>query len=191
MLTENDKPGSIDHFLFKLFYHVTNPEDLKTLNDDFIEKQLIELKNLYVLSSENNQRIIDSKIEVEQVRFRLIRLLNINNKLESFFDKLIENKPSNEAIIEITNFFDMDKPAKFTGRLDELQKIKESFETYQFVFIYGRSGTGKSILASKFTYLIKEQKPDYIIRWIDAKSLKQCFMDLAADDLKIDKKNIS
>jgi Tfp pilus assembly protein PilF len=184
----NNIPGSVDHFLFNLFYHATNLEVLKALNNDFIEKQLIKLKNLYALSIENNQRIIDSKMEVEQVRFRLIRLLNIDKKLESFLDKLIGNKPSNEAVIEITNVFDVVKPANFTGRLDELHKIEKSFETYQFVYIYGRSGTGKSTLASKFTYSIKEQKPDYIIRWIDAKSLKQCFMDLAADDLRIDNK---
>lgn len=184
----NNKPGSIDNLLHNLSINTSSIEDFKPLNNNFIEIQLFNLRNLYDLSLENNQIIINSRIEVDHVRFRLIRLLNIEKNLQTFLYKLIGNKCSNKEDIEIADVFDVVKRANFAGRLDELEKIKKSFEVFQFVYIYGKSGTGKSTLESEFTYLIKKENPEYIIRWIEANSLKKCFMDLAADDLKIDNK---
>ena len=42
----NKNEGSIDQFLFNLFYYVKDINDLKDLNDSFIEKQLFELTKL-------------------------------------------------------------------------------------------------------------------------------------------------
>jgi len=179
----NNKPGSIDNLLHNLSINASGQEDLKPLNNDFIEKQLLNLRKLYDLNLENHQIIINSRIEVDHVRFRLIRLLNIDKKLETFLYKLIGNKSSS---VKITNVLS-DFPKIFTSRSEELEKINESLDNCQFVYIYGRSGTGKTTLASKYTYLLRDEKPDYIIRWIDANKLKQCFMSLA-EELNIDNK---
>jgi len=179
---------NVDYFLNKLI-----DINLNDLNDQLIKSQLKELKSSFSIETKLNERkkIVSDTLTISKIKEIMIRLLDVSNEsiekylqsVENLNTRLLGNKSSN---VKITNILS-DFPKIFTGRLDELVKIKESLVNCQFVYIYGRSGTGKTTLASKYTYLLQEEKPDYIIRWIDANNLKQCFMNLA-EELNIDYK---
>jgi tetratricopeptide (TPR) repeat protein len=177
---------NVDYFLNKLI-----DINLDNLNDQLIKSQLKELKSSFSIETKLNDKIkiFSDTLNISKIKEIMIRLLDVSNEsIEKYLQsvqnlKLFENKTS---IGKITNVLS-DRPKIFTGRSDELEKIKESLNNCQYVYIYGRSGTGKTTLASKYTYLLEEEKRDYIIRWIDANKLKQCFMNLA-EELKIDNK---
>jgi len=65
-----------------------------------------------------------------------------------------------------------------------LQKIDESFKTHQYVYIYGRSGVGKTTLALRYAYNIKDHQNQRII-WINNISLFNSLKNLAKN-IKID-----
>jgi tetratricopeptide (TPR) repeat protein len=173
---------NVDYFLNKLI-----DINLNDLNDQLIKSQLKELKSSFSIETKLNERkkIVSDTLTISKIKEIMIRLSDVSNESIEKYLQSVENlnKSSN---IKITNILS-DFPKIFTGRSEELKKIKESLDNCQFVYIYGRSGTGKTTLASKYTYLLQEKKPDYIIRWIDANKLKQCFMNLA-EELNIDNK---
>jgi Tfp pilus assembly protein PilF/energy-coupling factor transporter ATP-binding protein EcfA2 len=187
-LNLNNNNLNVDYFLNKL-----KDINLDNLDDQLIKLQLKELKSSFrkEINLNDKIKIVSDKLNILKIKEIMIRLLDVSNKTtkeylqsdQNLNIRLLENKSSN---IKITNILS-DFPKIFTGRSEELEKIKESLDNCQFVYIYGRSGTGKTTLASKYTYLLKNEKPDYIIRWIDANNLKQCFMNLA-EELNIDNK---
>jgi Tfp pilus assembly protein PilF/energy-coupling factor transporter ATP-binding protein EcfA2 len=187
-LNLNSNNLNVDYFLNKLI-----DINLDNLNDQLIKSQLKELKSSFRKEINLNDiiKIVSDKLNILKIKEIMIRLLDVSNKTtkeylqsdQNLNIKLLENKKS---IVDITNILS-DFPKIFTGRSDELGKIKESLNNFQFVYIYGRSGSGKTALASKYTYLLKNEKQDYIIRWIDASNIKQSFMNLA-EELKIDNK---
>jgi tetratricopeptide (TPR) repeat protein len=183
----NKNEGSIDQFLFNLFYYVKDINDLKDLNDSFIEKQLFELTKLYQLDSNKNKTVIKSTlIEIELIRYRLERLLKINKDLKSFLHKLIGLKRSNDDLIYLGNADENSPDLYFIGRINELNKIEEIFKTNQFVYIHGRSGCGKTQLAIKYSKIAREK--NYITRWIRNKEIYQSCIELA-EELKINISN--
>jgi tetratricopeptide (TPR) repeat protein len=180
---------NVDYFLNKLI-----DINLNNLNDQLIKSQLKELKSSFSIETKLNERkkIVSDTLTISKIKEIMNRLLDVSNEsIEKYFQNLnpwtLGNKSSN---IKITNVLS-DRPKIFTGRSKELEKINESLKSCQYVYIYGRSGTGKTTLASKYTYLLHEnllnEKQDHIIRWIDANNLKQCFMNLA-EELNIDYK---
>jgi tetratricopeptide (TPR) repeat protein len=184
-LNLNSNNLNVDYFLNKLI-----DINLENLNDQLIKSQLKELKSSFrkEINLNDKIKIVSDKLNILKIKEILIRLLDVSNEpikeyLQSDQNLNIKNKKS---IVDLTNILS-DFPKIFTGRSDELEKIKESLNNFQFVYIYGRSGSGKTTLASKYTYLLKNEKQDYIIRWIDANNLKQSFMNLA-EELKIDNK---
>ncbi len=94
----DEKKGSIDHFLWNLYYYGKENKVLNNLKNKLIEKQLFDLRQLYEIdSSEKFETIITSKqldenkIEIESIRFRLDRLLKIYKDLKALFkEKLSE-----------------------------------------------------------------------------------------------------
>jgi tetratricopeptide (TPR) repeat protein len=187
-LNLNNNNLNVDYFLNKLI-----DINLDNLDDQLIKSQLKELKSSFrkEINFNDKIKIVSDKLNILKIKEIMIRLLDVSNKTtkeylqsdQNLNIRLLENKSSNIKITNVISKF----PKIFTGRSDELEKIKESLDNCQFVYIYGRSGTGKTTLASKYTYLLKNEKPDYIIRWIDANNLKQCFMNLA-EELNIDNK---
>jgi len=183
----NKNEGSIDQFLFNLFYYVKDVNDLKDLKDNFIEKQLFQLTKLYQLDSNKNKTVIKSTlIEIELIKYRLERLLKINKDLKSFLHKLICLKRSNDDLIYLGNVDENSPDLYFIGRINELNKIDEIFKTKQFAYIHGRSGCGKTQLALKYSKIARES--NYIIRWIRNKEIYQSFIELA-EELKINISN--
>jgi hypothetical protein len=186
-LNLNSNNPNVDYFLYKLI-----DINLDNLKDQLIKSQLKELKSSFSIETKLNDKIkiVSDTSNILKIKEIMIRLLDVSNEsIEKYLlsaqnlNTTLENKTS---IVKITNVLS-DFPKIFTGRSEELEKIKESLDNCQFVYIYGRSGTGKTILASKYTYLLQKEKPDYIIRWIDANNLRQCFMNLA-EELNIDNK---
>ncbi len=182
ILLKNNE-GSIDQFLYNLYYYVKDVNDLKDLKDNFLKIQLFQLKKLYQVSSSLNKPEINStETEVELIRYRLDRLLKVNKNLKKFLHELIGLKRSNEDSIYLGNEEGDSLDSYFIGRSEELKKIEEAFKTKQYVYIQGRSGFGKSQLALKYSINAKQNK--YIIKWIKSKEIYQSFIELA-DELKI------
>jgi len=89
---------NIDECLYNLFTLVKNKNDLNELKDEFIQKQLFELKNIYELYSKMNRTHIKSKNEIETIRFNLDRLFKIKQDLKSFLlYKLIGSNRKNTS----------------------------------------------------------------------------------------------
>ncbi len=181
----NENKGSIDQFLFNLFYHVKDEKDLYELKNEFIRKQLFEIRNTYILDSEMNRIIIKSdKIEIELIKFRLDRLLKIHQRLKSFLHEIIGLKVNDDTIC-LESVFGGAPDLYFTGREKELEIIQDSFKTNQYVYIHGRSGYGKTQLALQYATKMKNNS-NQIVRWIKNEKLTNAFRTLAQEELKID-----
>ncbi len=121
----DEKKGSIDHFLWNLYYYGKENKVLNNLKNKLIEKQLFDLRQLYEIdSSEKFETIITSKqldenkIEIESIRFRLDRLLKINKDLKTFLHELIGLKNTTDDSIDIPNIEDQALDKHFTGKFN-------------------------------------------------------------------------
>ena len=113
-------------------------------------------------------RIINSKIRVDLLRSRLVRLLKIDNSLESFLDKLIGNRIQC-SIDEISSYLP-ETIANFSGRVDILNNIGSIFNTKQIIILYSTSSTGKSAIANEYGRKLREEKSDFVIIWMKSDS---------------------
>jgi tetratricopeptide (TPR) repeat protein len=174
--------GSIDQFLFNLFYYSNK---YNKYNNDFIEKQISKLRSLYKLDTEMNKTIILSdSTQIELIKFQLDRLLKLDTNLEKFLRELISSKNNSNDLVRLESV-EVDAPdLYFTGRSKELEKIDELFKTNQYIYVCGRSGYGKTQLALQYASNIKE-KSNQIIIWIKNVSLVNSFRALA-EQLKIE-----
>ena len=87
----------------------------------------------------------------------------------------------------ITNVIGNSSDINFTGRLKELDYLKKLFETNQYVYMYGESGSGKTSLAHEYIRNLRinnNNNNQIIIRWIKSCSLLNSFKCLA-DELDI------
>ncbi len=121
----DEKKGSIDHFLWNLYYYGKENKVLNNLKNKLIEKQLFDLRQLYEIdSSEKFETIITSKqldenkIEIESIRFRLDRLLKINKDLKTFLHELIGLKNTTDDSIDIQNIEVVALDKHFTGKFN-------------------------------------------------------------------------
>jgi len=62
------------------------------------------------------------------------------------------------------------KELNFVGRESELEKVKEELANHDMVIICGTLGIGKTSLAEKYAYDLKEK--GQWVRWIEAESTK-------------------
>lgn len=181
--------GSIDQYLFNLSLFTKDKKDFKVLNNIYIEKQLCKVKKLYEVKTGMHKTLIVSKElngiknEIEIIRFRLDCLLKIKKDLKDFLYNLIGAKRSSKNQINIESIEGNAPDKYFTGREIELKQLEESFEKYQYVYIHGRSGYGKTTLALEYASNIKK-KSNQIIRWINNSSLNNSFINLA-EELRI------
>jgi len=120
----DEKKGSIDHFLWNLYYYGKENKVLNNLKNKLLEKQLFDLRQLYEIdSSEKFETIITSKqldenkIEIESIRFRLDRLLKINKDLKAFLHELIGLKNTTDDSIDIQNIEVVALDKHFTGKI--------------------------------------------------------------------------
>jgi tetratricopeptide (TPR) repeat protein len=174
--------GSIDQFLFNLFYYSNK---YNKYNNDFIEKQISKLRSLYKLDTEMNKTIISSdSTQIELIKFQLDRLLKLETNLEKFLRELISAKNNSNDLVRLESVEGDAPDLYFTGRSKELEKIDELFKTNQYLYVYGRSGYGKTQLALQYASNIKE-KSNQIIIWIKNVSLVNSFKALA-EQLKIE-----
>jgi tetratricopeptide (TPR) repeat protein len=178
----HNNQGSIDQFLFNLFYYSNK---YNKYSNDFIEKQISTLRSLYKLDTEMNKTIILSdSTQIELIKFQLDRLLKLDTNLEKFLRELISSKNNSNDLVRLESV-EVDAPdLYFTGRSKELEKIDELFKTNQYIYVYGRSGYGKTQLALQYASNIKE-KSNQIIIWIQNVSLVNSFKALA-EQLKIE-----
>jgi tetratricopeptide (TPR) repeat protein len=85
----------------------------------------------------------------------------------------------------ITNVIGNSSDINFTGRLKELEYLKKLFETNQYVYVYGESGSGKTSLAHEYIRNLRiitnnnNNNNQTIIRWIESSSLLNSFKCLA------------
>jgi len=121
----DEKKGSIDHFLWNLYYYGKENKVLNNLKNKLLEKQLFDLRQLYEIdSSEKFETIITSKqldenkIEIESIRFRLDRLLKINKDLKTFLHELIGLKNTTDDSIDIQNIEVVALDKHFTGKFN-------------------------------------------------------------------------
>ncbi len=70
----------------------------------------------------------------------------------------------------------------FIGRANELKQIEKNFKTNQYVYIYGKSGSGKTKLALQYISMVKN---NYTIKYIKSMEMYQSFIELAKE-LKIE-----
>ena len=105
-----------------------------------------------------------------------IETINLNEDLENFNENLIVNNNSNpHPIIQHANSTNnissyLPEPIpNFSGRTTVLNNIKSIFNVKQIIILNSVSGTGKSAIANRYGWKLKDET-DYIITWMESDS---------------------
>jgi tetratricopeptide (TPR) repeat protein len=105
-----------------------------------------------------------------------IETINLNQDLEIFNYNLIVNNNSNQHPIiqhinstnNISGYLPEPIP-NFSGRTTILNNIKSIFNEKQIIILNSVSGTGKSAIANRYGWKLKDET-DYIITWMESDS---------------------
>ena len=182
------KINSIDQLLYNLKHYEQELTEYKPIKgkcpNEFIRDQLIKLTREYEfvtndlvnLNSQSiNQSIKSNNIDIETIRNRLLGILRLDNGLEEFLRNHLEKK----VIDPIESY----SSSSFTTDLvileilkDQIKETQDALKDNQYVFIDGKSGSGKTSIANKLVTLLRN---DYCIEWIDAKSIVNEFRNYA------------
>jgi tetratricopeptide (TPR) repeat protein len=158
----NLKETSIHKLLYNLYHY---PNRLEFIRNLIIKQQLIRLRRLYDIEQNEIKSIVTT---IEQIKYRLERLLLIDKK--SVLDNLVINKSLLKS--DKIEIYDLHVQMRY----NELIEIKNLFKNKQYVYIKGKSGSGKTILSKQYANLTIDDK--IIIKWIQADQLLNYFIQI-------------
>ena len=89
-----------------------------------------------------------------------------------FFYKSNRAKARVERLPAPSYYIPFSKNPRFVGRIAELDALTQKLFVNKKVTLVGLGGIGKTQVALKFAYSVKDSQPEYSIFWVPALSLE-------------------
>ncbi|MBA8667555.1 tetratricopeptide repeat protein [Holosporaceae bacterium 'Namur'] len=172
----------IDKKIYKLFKYY---ENLKNSNlSSFTKKQLEKIINKCTLEQHefSTKYFLQCKESIDIFRAQAEKYLNSFPEVIDELKKIRTNEEDTGKAWEISSYLPLLRDLNFTGRIEEVNNIKQELTYNKIAIISGFGGIGKTSLALEYAYQAKNQ--GYIVKWISADSqtkIDDAYKDIARE----------